>query len=208
VVRAVVALVCLGGFVEAPARADDILGPVESFPPPPAAHRAFLQYGVGLAAEVVVSSGPICSNVTNCIIGSGGGAAVRVGYRPDTDLYFGAAYEFSKQEADELYRLGILQQIRAEARRYFPSGREMAPFIVLGVGAQGYGNEWGIDTWGPSGTIGGGVEFELGGPVLELTVAYRPMYFQSWVDSSTLSHPSGVAHFINLEASLEARDAL
>jgi hypothetical protein len=192
-----------------PSRADDILGPVESIPPPPAAHRAFLQYGVGLAVEGVVSAGPICSNSSNCIVGSGAGIAIRVGYRPDTDLYIGGAYEFSKQDAAELYRLGILQQMRAEARRYFPTGREMAPFILLAVGVQGYGNEWSVDTWGPNATLGGGIEFELGGgPVLELTLAYRPMYFQSWVDSSTISHPSGVAHFINVEVSLEARDAL
>ncbi len=202
--------VALPSLVPSAARADDLLGLGSSEPlvALPAVHRAYAQYGVGLAGEVVASAGPICSNVSNCIVGSGGGVAIRVGYRPDTDLYVGGAYEFSKQDASELYRLGILQQARIEARRYFPTGRETSPFLLVGLGVQGYGNEWSIDTWGPNATIGGGVEFDLGGPVLGLSLAYRPMYFQAWVDSSTISHASGVAHFVSFEVSLEARDAL
>ncbi len=191
------------------ARADDIFGlGSDPIPPPPLVHRAYLQYGVGLAAEVVASAGPICANVSNCIVGSGGGVAIRIGYRPDPDLYLGGAYEFSKQDANELYRLAILQQARAEARRYFATGRETVPFLLLGVGVQAYGNEWSVDTWGPNATIGGGLEIDLGGPALGLTLAYRPMYFQAWVDTSTIAHASGVAHFVNFEVSLEAGDAL
>jgi hypothetical protein len=195
------------------ARADDILGLGGTAEPivavaPPKVDRAYVQYGVGLAGEVVASAGPICSNVSNCIVGSGGGAAIHVGYRPSTDLYVGGVYEFSKQDASELYQLAILQQLRAEARRYFPTGRTTSPFLLLGLGAQGYGNEWAVDTWGPNATLGGGVEIDLGGPVLALTLAYRPMYFQAWVDTSTIAHGSGVAHFISFEVSLEARDAL
>ncbi len=199
--------------VTPPAHADDVLGlgPSEPLSVPPATHRAYVQYGVGLAAEVVASAGPICSNVSNCIVGSGGGAAIRVGYRPDTEIYVGGVYEFSKQDASELYRLGILQQVRVEARRYFPTGREISPFLLVGLGVQGYGNEWSIDTWGPNATIGGGAEFELGGgPVLGITVAYRPMYFQAWGDSSTISHPHRASlTSCPLEISLEgARRAL
>jgi hypothetical protein len=178
---------------------------------PPPSVRAYLQYGVALAAEAVASAGPICSNVSNCILGSGGGIAIRAGWRPTDHWYMGGAYEASKQDPNQLYRLGILQQVRFEVRRYFPTGKETTPFVQLGAGAHGYGNEWGIDTWGPNGTIGVGLEVELGGPalpVLALSLAYRPMYFQAWVDSSTLSHNAGVAHFVALEVSLEAKDTL
>src|ERR1700678_1462641 len=72
------------GALAAPARADDSAAATETrVPAPPPAGHAYLQYGVALAAETVVSSGAICSRVDNCIFGSGGGLAVRVGWRPD-----------------------------------------------------------------------------------------------------------------------------
>ncbi len=182
--------------------------PSDPIATPPPSLQAYLQYGVALAAEIVASAGPICSNVSNCILGSGGGIAARAGWRPTERLYMGGAYEASKQDPNQLYRLGILQQASFEVRRYFPTGRVIVPFALLGMGVHGYGNEWAIDTWGPDGAIGAGAEVELGGPVLDVTLAYRPMYFKAWVDTSTLSHPSGIAHFISFEVALEAKDAL
>ena len=183
---------------------------VEPSVDPPPRGKPYVQFGVAFTVEGVLSPGPICSGgpADPCILGSGGGISARVGWRPTENVYLGGAYEFSKQDASELYQLAILQQLRAEARRYFPTGRTTSPFLLLGLGAQGYGNEWAVDTWGPNATLGGGVEIDLGGPVLALTLAYRPMYFQAWVDTSTIAHGSGVAHFISFEVSLEARDAL
>ena len=40
----------------------------ESVVTPPASQHQYIQYGVGLAAEVVGSPGPICPNVTTCTI--------------------------------------------------------------------------------------------------------------------------------------------
>src|ERR1700735_3001906 len=96
--------------------------------PPPSGH-AYIPSGVALAAETVVSSGAICSLVANCIFGSGGGLVVRVGWRPNDNFFIGGIYEVSKQDPDQLYRLGILQQLRAEGRRYFTTGREVTPFF-------------------------------------------------------------------------------
>jgi len=175
--------------------------------PPPSQH-SYVQFGVGLAAEVVGSAGPICTNVSNCILGSGGGLVIRVGWRPVDRWYVGGAYETSKQDPNQLYRLGILQQLRAEARRYFPTGRETSPFILVGAGASGYGDEWRVDTWGINATLGGGLEIELGAAVMAISVAYRPMYFQGWSDTSGIPHDAGVAHFVSLEVSIEAKDQL
>jgi hypothetical protein len=197
------------------ARAED--GPSTAVPEvivaPPPSEQAYIQYGAALAAEIVAFPGPACSDGGNpgnpppCILGSGGGIVARAGWRPNETLYIGGAYEMSKQDPHQLYRLALLQQVRGELRRYFPTGHEMSPFLLLGAGVGGYGNEWWpIDTWGPSGTFGGGIEVQLGGPVLVVSLAYRPMYFHSWVDSSTLSHDSGVAHFIGLEAAIEEQD--
>jgi hypothetical protein len=175
--------------------------------PPPSGH-AYIQYGVALAAETVISSGAICTRVENCVFGSGGGLAVRVGWRPSNQFFLGGVYEVSKQDPNELYRLGILQQLRAEGRRYFPTGKEVTPFLLFGAGAAAYGNEWTVDTWGPTATLGGGIEVELGGPVLLVEAAYRPMYFQSWVISATNDLQSGIVHFVGLDVAVEARDRL
>jgi hypothetical protein len=175
--------------------------------PPPSQH-AYVQFGVGLAAEVVGSPGPICPTVANCILGSGGGLVVRAGWRPMDRWYVGGAYEVSKQDPNQLYRLGILQQLRGEGRRYFPTGRETSPFLLAGLGASGYGDEWRVDTWGINATLGGGLEVQLGAAVVAISLAYRPMYFQSWSDTSGIPHDAGVAHFLSLEVSIEAQDRL
>jgi hypothetical protein len=184
----------------------------------PPDQRAYLQYGAALAAEIVANAGPACAgggdpnNPTPCILGSGGGMVARAGWRPNETWYLGGAYEVSKQDPHQLYRIALLQQVRAEVRRYLPTGHAASPFFMGGAGVSGYGSSlWPfgrIDTWGPSATLGGGLELQLGGPVLVVSLAYRPTYFQSWYDSSTLYHAAGVAHFVGLEAAVEAQDAL
>jgi hypothetical protein len=194
------------------ARADEAASAVESetsvkLPTP---RRAFLQYGIAFTVEGVASPGPICADPGNpCILGSGGGIAVRLGWRPTEHLYLGGAYELSKQEPDKLYRLGILQQARGELREYFPTGHLTTPFALLGAGLAGYGNEWSVDTWGPSATLGAGLELEVtGGILLDVLLFYRPIYLQAFVDSSTLSHNAGIAQFVGLELAIEAQEAL
>jgi hypothetical protein len=196
------------------AQADDVVSVAvhESLVAPPPSEHAYVQYGVALAAEIVAFPGPACSDPNPCILGSGGGIVARAGWRLTEALYLGGAYEMSKQDPHELYRLALLQQARAELRRYFPTGREASPFLLVGVGIGAYGNDWWpvgpVDTWGPSASLGVGLEVQLGGPVLVVSLAYRPIYFRSWVDSSTLSHDSGIAHFMGLEAAIEAQDNL
>lgn len=206
------AIAALTGSLPTAARAQDTtassLGNGVAAVPPPSGH-AYVQYGVALAAETVISSGAICSLVpNNCVFGLGGGLAVRVGWRPNDELYVGGVYEVSKQDPNQLYPLGILQQVRAEGRRYFLTGREVTPFLLVGAGVAGYGNEWSVDTWGPTGTVGGGIEVGLGGPVLLVSAAYRPMYFRSWVIPTDNQLQSGIVHFVGLDVAVEAKDRL
>jgi hypothetical protein len=177
---------------------------------PPSGNGSYIQYGVALAAEIVASAGPACSaSEPSCILGSGGGVVIRAGWRPSETLYLGGAYEVSKLDPHQLYRLAILQQVRSELRWYVSTGRETSPFALLGLGVGAYGNDWtSVDTWGPTATAGVGLEVQLGGPVVVLSLAYRPMYFRAWEDSSTLSHDAGIAHFVGLEAAVEQQDAL
>jgi hypothetical protein len=177
---------------------------------PPPRGKKYVQFGVAFTVEGVVSPGPVCAVVTDpCILGSGGGISARVGWRPSENVYFGGAYEFSKQDPGRLYRLGILQQARAELREYIPTGHSIAPFILAGLGLAAYGDEWDIDTWGPAATLGVGVEIELSGrSLIGISLAYRPIYLHAFEDSSTLSHDAGIAHLLGLELALEAQDAL
>ncbi len=175
---------------------------------PPTTERAFIQFGVAFTVEDVLSAGPICS-ADPCILGSGGGIAGRIGWRPTERFYIGGTYEVTKQDPYKLYLLGVLQQLRAEARNYFPTGKRTTPFVFAGAGIAGYGDEWAIDTWGPSVTAGAGLEVELsGGSLFDLSLLYRPIYLRAFVDSSTMSHDAGIAQFLGLELAVEAQDAL
>ena len=195
------------------ARADEAAAPVTSLEPemlaPPAPpRRAYLQYGVAFTVEGVAYPGPVCADPNQpCILGSGGGIDIAVGWRPTDESYIGGAYEFSKQDPNKLFRLAILQQLRLELRHYFPTGKNAEPFALFAVGVAGYGNEWDVATWGPSGTVGGGVEVELsGGAVLDVSLAYRPIYLRSFSDSIPAFHSAGVAHFVSFALALEAQD--
>ncbi|CAN5339593.1 hypothetical protein BH09MYX1_BH09MYX1_61670 [soil metagenome] len=173
--------------------------------------RHFLQYGLAFTGEIVAAPGPLCSSVAPaaCIFGSGGGVAIRVGRRARAPWYFGAAYEFSKQDPGQLYRLAILQQLRAEGRYYFETRSRFTPFLYGSVGVNGYGNIWGIDTIGPGVSLGGGVEAQVAsGTVVVLTLVYRALGFTDFTDSAGNSRSGGVSHVIGIELSLETRDAL
>jgi opacity protein-like surface antigen len=177
---------------------------------PPIARRAFLQYGIAFTVEDVLFAGPICSDPNApCILGSGGGILGRVGWRPTERLYIGGEYELSKQEPNKLYLLGILQQARANVRSYFPTGARTTPFVTAGCGVAGYGEQWAVDTWGPTAALGGGIEVQVsGGDVINLALLYRPIYLRSFVDSSTSTHNAGIAQFLGVELAVEAQDAL
>jgi hypothetical protein len=178
--------------------------------PPPAPKRTYMQYGVAFTAEAVAFAGDVCGNSNApCILGSGGGIAIRVGWRPTEHLYLGGAYEFSKQDSNKVFLLAILQQVRFELRYYIPTGKAARPFFLVGAGAASYGNEWSVATFGPSGTFGAGLEVEFAaGGVVDLSLAYRPIYFRSFYDSTPALHDAGVSHFIAFEVALEAQDTL
>ena len=174
---------------------------------PPPARMTYLQYGIAFTAEFA-TGGAFCDDPQlNCILGSGGGIAGRIGWRSAGDWYFGGAYELSKQDPTKLYRLAILQQLRAEARHYWWRGKDTQPLVAMGAGLAGYGNEWGIATWGPTAFAGAGVESQLAdGPVLGFIIGYRPIYFWRFDDTNQQSHGPGFAHMLGIDITLEARD--
>jgi hypothetical protein len=197
-----------------PARAQDAASP-EPGPPPTSSH--YLQYGVTFAAETVASAADLCPETraaAPCILGSGGGLAIRAGYRSRGPWYAGGAYEFSRQDPNNLLRLAILQQVRAEARYYADQGTRLTPYLSSGLGAVLYGSEWGVDTGGVVATLGGGLEYQLGpGVVVGGGLAYRLLLVRGWTDSAGQRRADrylgfGLSHLVGFELVLEIRQPL
>lgn len=175
---------------------------------PPPTNVVYLQYGVTLAAELVSSAGSLCDTPgVPCILGPGGGIAMRIGFRGAGPLYLGAAYEMTKQDPSKLYRFALLQQARAEGRYYFMNARVTEPYAALGLGVAGYGNEWSVDTWGPGGSLGFGVEYQVTQrTVIGVAANYRVLYFSSFTDTSGAAREGGIAQLVGLDVVLEQRD--
>jgi hypothetical protein len=175
---------------------------------PPAVGNPFIQYGVAFTTEVVASAGQMCA-VANypCVLGSGGGVVFpRIGWRSSGAWYIGGAYELSKQDANTIYPLAILQQLRGEARYYFLGGHVLNPFVGGSAGLAGYGNEWAVNTFGPVGAVTFGLEAQLSrGTVISFALNYRAIYFKAFNDSA-VNRPAGVAQLVGLDLQLEVRD--
>lgn len=170
----------------------------------------FLQYGAAYIVESQASVGAICASgvETPCIFGSGGGLAIRAGYRDHSGWYLGGAYQVSKHASGNLLRLSTLQQVRAEGRWSLTRGQRLSPYLWLGAGLAAYGDEWSVATYGPLGILGVGVEFELAPQVfVGLSPSYRLITLQRFRDGEWRS-PLGLAHFLSFEVTLEARRAL
>jgi hypothetical protein len=177
-------------------------------PPEMRLHTGFVQYGAALAAELVAAPGAICPSgaASPCIIGSGGGLALRVGYRFHAPWYIGAAYEFSKQDAHKAMHVAMLQQLRAESRYYLPVRGAYVPFATAGAGFVAYGSEFDVSTLGGMAFFGAGLEFHLSRTsILTLIGSYRPIVLVSWQDTTQAHRPTGLLSMIGLEVSLEQR---
>ena len=194
---------------------------------PPPNNVEYFQYGVGLVVEKLASGGDVCPNQpaatgnagavseqTPCILGSGGGLAIRMGYRSRGPWYVGGAYEFTRMDSSNLLRLAILQQLRGEARYYLDAGNRLTPYGALGFGAAVYGNEWNVSTAGAVLSLGGGLEFQVTqSTVIGGALGYRAFLLHSWTDSSNLERADrylgfGLAHTIGFELTLEIRSPL
>jgi len=184
---------------------------------PPPLHVEYAQYGVALASTVDVSSGATCQVEGDpkapCILGSGGGLVVRVGYRSPGPWYIGGAVELTKMDSGNLFRLGVFKQVRGEVRYYPDIGSRAAPFVLWGFGAVHYGNELTFvgrgTTAGALAFLGAGVELELSRlTVVGLSVAYRPTLLAPWEDTAAIQRPTGIAQFVGIELQLELRSEL
>jgi hypothetical protein len=193
-----------------------VFAPVARAEPAATYERENLQYGLALAAELVASPGGVCPPDAEapCILGSGGGVGLRVGYRSRGPWFVGGAYEFSRHDSSNLLRLAILQQFRGEGRYYFDQGDRTTGFLTAAAGFLLYGNEWTASTAGPLAALGGGVELELSpSTTLGCILTYRLLMPKSWVDGAGVERANqflgfGFAHLVGLEVTLEVREPI
>ena len=171
--------------------------------------RRFVQGGVAFSADFVAAPGGICSTVAAaCIFGSGGGISARTGIRTSGPFYFGLAYGFSKLDPSQLYRLAIFQQLRAEARFYFLGAHlDADPYVIGALVVAAYGNEWKVDTGGPSVSLGLGTEAQISTTTLVgVSLTYRAIYSARFTDGAGSTRADGIAQLVSLEVLLEGRD--
>jgi hypothetical protein len=191
--------------------ADAAVEPTPFKPKPPPLHVEYLQYGVAIAANARLASGATCPDQadTPCILGGGGGLVVRLGWRPPGPWYWGAAYEFAKMDSGNLYRLGILQQLRGETRYMPDTGLRVQPYVSGGLGGFVYGNEWGVETGGAAASVGGGFEFEVTRfALVGVGLSYVPILIVGWTDTANQERSTSVAQFLRLELVFELRSEL
>jgi hypothetical protein len=182
----------------------------------PPSNTDYFQYGVAVVADATLSGGDVCPEGDSepCILGPGGGLAIRVGYRARDFWYFGGAYEFSRHDSSNLLKLAVLQQVRAEGRYYLDRGQRTSAFLAFGLGLHLYGNEWSAETGGGIATVGGGAELQISATtMLGGAVMYRLLVPRAWTDSADVRRADriagfGVAHLLALELTLEVREPL
>jgi hypothetical protein len=179
-------------------------------PKPPPLHIDYVSYGVAVTADILADSGATCDeDVGPCILGSGGGLALRGGYRSPGPWYIGGAYQFSKTSSANIYRLGSLQQLRVEMRYMLDMGYRTSPYATWGLGGVLYGNEWGAETGGGTAFGGIGMEVQLSRlALLGLGLHYQPVVLVQFDDSAGYHRDSGMAQYLRFELQLEIRSEL
>jgi opacity protein-like surface antigen len=189
------------------------LAQTETVPPPTSVE--YLQYGVSLHTLTLLDAGDVCpGDQSKCILGSGGGLGLRVGYRSRGSLYFGAAWQLSRLNSSNLLRLAILQRVTVDGRYYLDRGNRLTPYLLAGVGGAIYGNEFSASTAGIALSLGFGLEYQISErTVVTLLPTYQPVLFRRFTDAldRTLADGPlgfGLAHWLAVQVVIEARDPL
>jgi hypothetical protein len=172
----------------------------------------FITYSIGFPVEALLDPGVVCAHVLErCMIGGGGGIALGAAYR-DGGTSLGAVYEVTFHDSHSIYQRGVLEQIRGEWTLHSRSPllfEGVQPFLSAGAGFAVYGDNWAIATYGPIGSLGAGLELELG---VKLTatasLAYRPIYFKRFSDAGGTERAAGFVHFLGLNFGLQLREPL
>lgn len=173
---------------------------------PPPSRVEYASYGVSLNGSGLIHPGEVCAIGSPCILGGGGGLGLHGGYRWAGPWYLGGAYQVSRNDSSNLYRLPTLQQLRVELRYMLDLGYRTVPYATWGGGGVVYGNEFGVETGGGTVFFGTGFELQLSRlAILGLAARYQPMLFAGFTDTAGFERPLGLAHYAGIDLLLEVR---
>ena len=183
---------------------------------PPPTSVEYIQYGVSLHTLTLLDGGAVCpvGATTPCIVGSGGGLGLRMGYRSRGPFYLGATFQLSRLNSSNLLRLAILQRLTVDGRYYFDRGNRLTPYLLGGLGGAIYGNEWRAASGGVALSFGVGVEYQMTERTLvTLLPTYQPVLFRRFDDSTGQERAAGplgfgLAHWLAVQVIVEFRDPL
>ena len=176
----------------------------------------FVQYGVALSTDNLLHSGSVCpvGVPSPCILGPGLGMTIRMGYRSRGPWYWGGAYQTTRHDSSNILRLAILQQLRGEVRYLFDQGDRWTPYAAVGLGTAFYGNEWGVDTGGPTFQLGVGAEYQASASVVVgMALGWRAIALRAWRDGTGQNRAReplgvGLSQWISCDLILEIRNPL
>jgi opacity protein-like surface antigen len=183
---------------------------------PPPTSVEYVQYGVSLHTLTLLDGGAVCpaDAPTPCILGSGGGLGLRLGYRSRGPFYLGAAFQLSRLNSSNLLRLGIQQRLTAEGRYYFDRGNRVTPYLSGALGGAIYGNEFAATAGGVALGLGVGLEYQISErTVVSLQPSYQPILFRRFTDTTGQERAAGplgfgLAHWLAVQVVIEVRDPL
>lgn len=135
----------------------------DPFEVPPAADalEPVLSGSIYLGVGVPLEAKTLCPNGSECVFSGAGNVGAQIERRWPSGPAVGLSYELGFVNSNAVYELGLLQELRGQARYYFLPRSLLHPFIGGGVGAVVFGDTFRIATAGVSATAFVGVELEM-----------------------------------------------
>ncbi len=134
-----------------------------------------------------VSTLGLCPSSGDCVLGVGGGVGAIIERRWPFGPAVGLGYELLFFDANGVFEVGVLQELRAQARYRFLQLSLFHPFVGGGVGALVFGDSFEVSTAGASILAFVGVEVELT-EVFSVSLSVPVRVF--WVETFTSDRDS------------------
>lgn len=139
------------------------MSPAGAFEVPPAVEslEPVLSGALYLGFSLPLENGALCPSAAECVYSNGGGVGGHVERRWPSGPAVGLAYELGFVNSNGVFELGLIQELRGQAKYYFLPRSLVHPFVGGGVGAVIFGDTFRVATAGVSVTAIVGLELEL-----------------------------------------------